>query len=47
MLHGYRHSFIINVETEDFCEDFASDVEKRFDMSNCDVKKIIGLINAR
>ena len=27
-------SFIINIKTEDFYEDIADDVEKRFDTSN-------------
>ena len=27
-------SFIINIKTEDVCEDIANDVEKRFDTSN-------------
>ena len=30
-------SFIINVKTEDFYEDIANDVEKRFDTSNYEV----------
>ena len=29
-------SFIINIKTEDFYEDIADDVEKRFDTSNCE-----------
>ena len=45
-------SFIINIKTEDFYEDIANDVEKRFDTSNHDVrllptgknKKVIGLM---
>ena len=46
-------SFIINVKTEDFDEDIANDVEKRFDTSNYEVnrpvpkgknKKLIGLM---
>ena len=45
-------SFIMNIETEDFCKDIANDVEKRFDTSNyeCDSlptgknKKVIGLM---
>ena len=46
-------SFIINIKTEDFYEDSANDVEKRFDTSNCKVniplpkgknKKVIGLM---
>ena len=46
-------TFIINIKTEDFYEDFANDVEKRFDTSNYEVnrplpkgknKKVIGLM---
>ena len=46
-------SFIINIKTEDFSEDIANDVEKRFDTSNYDVnrplpkgrnKKVVGLM---
>ena len=46
-------SFIINIQTEDFYEDIANDVEKRFDTSNYEVnrplptgknKKVIGLM---
>ena len=46
-------SFIINIKTEDFCEDIAYDVEKRFDTSNYECnrllpkgknKKVIGLM---
>ena len=46
-------SFIINIKTNDFYEDFASDVENRFDISNYEIKrplptgknkKIIGLM---
>ena len=46
-------SFIINIKTEDFYEDTASDVKKRFDISNYEVnrqllkgknKKVIGLM---
>ena len=46
-------SFIINIKTEDFYEDIANDVEKRFDTSNYEVdrplpkgknKNVIGLI---
>ena len=46
-------SFIMNIKTEDFYEDIANDVEKRFDTSNYEVdrplptgknKKVIGLI---
>ena len=45
-------SFIMHIKTEDFYEDIADDVEKRFDTSNCEVdgplskrknKKVIGL----
>ena len=47
------HSFIINIKTNDFYKDIASDVEKRFDISDYEVnrplptgknKKIIGLM---
>ena len=47
------NSFIINIKTNDFYEDIASDVENRFDTSNYEVKrplptgknkKIIGLM---
>ena len=46
-------SFSINIKTEDFYEDIADDVEKRFDTSNYEVnrplstgknKKVIGLM---
>ena len=46
-------SFIMNIKTEDFYEDVANDVEKRFDTSNYEVdrplstgknKKVIGLM---
>ena len=46
-------SFVINTKTEDFYEDIANDVEKRFDTSNYEVnrplpkgknKKVIGLM---
>ena len=46
-------SFIINIKTEDFYEDIANDVEKRFDTSSYEVdrplpkgknKNVIGLI---
>ena len=46
-------SFIINIKTEDFYKDIASDVENRFDTSNYEVnralptrknKKVIGLM---
>ena len=32
-------SFIINIKTEDFYEDIADDVEKRFDRSNYKVNR--------
>ena len=32
-------SFIINIETQDFYEDIAEDVEKRFDTSNYEVSR--------
>ena len=47
------NSFIISIKTEDFYEDIANDVEKRFDTSNYEVnrplptgknKKVIGLM---
>ena len=34
-------SFIINIKTEDFYEDIANDVEKRFDTSNYDVSRLL------
>ena len=46
-------SFILNIKTEDFCENIADDVKKRFDISNYKVnkplptvknKKVIGLM---
>ena len=46
-------SFMMHIKTEDFYEDIANDVEKRFDTSNYDVdrplpigknKKVIGLM---
>ena len=46
-------SFIIDIKTEDFYEDIADDVEKRFDTSNCEInrplptgknEKVIGLV---
>ena len=46
-------SFIMNIKTNDFYEDIASDVENSFDTSNCEVnrplptgknKKVIGLM---
>ena len=33
------NSFIINIKTEDFCEDIANDVEKRFSTSNYEVNR--------
>ena len=32
-------SFIINTKTKDFYEDFANNVEKRFDISNYEVNR--------
>ena len=32
-------SLIFNVETEDFYQDIANDVEKKFDTSNCEVDR--------
>ena len=32
-------SFIINIETEDFYEDIADDIKKRFDTSNYEVNR--------
>ena len=52
MLYGNR-SLTINIKTEDFYEDIANDVEKRFDTSNYEVnrplptgknKNVIGLM---
>ena len=46
-------SFIMNIKTNDFCEDIANDIEKRFDTSNYETnrplpigknKKVIGLM---
>ena len=46
-------SFIMNIKTNDFCEDIANNVENRFDISNYEVnrplpmgknKKVIGLM---
>ena len=46
-------SFMINIKTEDFYEDIANNIEKRFDTSNYEVnrplstgknKKVIGLM---
>ena len=39
MLHGYRQFYHINIKIEDFSEDIASDVEKRFDKSNYEVNR--------
>ena len=36
--------FLMNIKTEDFYEDIAIDVEKRFDTSNYTIKKVIGLM---
>ena len=47
-------NFIINIKAEDFYEDISNDVEKRFDISNYEIKtplpigrnkKLIGLMN--
>ena len=35
------YSFIINIKIEDFYEDIASDVEKRFDKSNYEVNRLL------
>ena len=35
------NSFIINIKIEDFYEDIASDVEKRFDKSNYEVNRLL------
>ena len=49
----YTDSFIIHIKTEDVSEDFADDLEKRFDTSDYEVdrplskgmnKKVIGLM---
>ena len=53
--HLDTDSFIINIKTEDFYEDIANDVEKRFDTSNYETalnrplptgknQKVIGLM---
>ena len=34
LCYMYTDSFIINIKTEDFYKDIASDVERRFDASN-------------
>ena len=34
-------SFIMNIKTEDFYKDIANDVEKRFDTSNYEVKRLL------
>ena len=48
-----KDSFVMNIKTEDFYKDIATDVEKRFDTSNYEVnrplptgknKKVIGLM---
>ena len=53
LCHMDTDSFIMNIKTNDFYEDIASDVENRFDTSNYEVnrplptgknKKIIGLM---
>ena len=53
LCYMYTDSIIINIKTEDFYEDIANDVEKRFDTSNYEVtrllpkgknQKVIGLI---
>ena len=53
MCYTDTDSFIINIKTNDFYEDIASDVENRFDTSNYEVKrplpmgknkKVIGLM---
>ena len=36
-------SFIINIKTNDFYEDIASDVENRFDISNYEVKRPLSM----
>ena len=36
-------SFIINIKTNDFYEDIASDVENRFDTSNYEVKRLLSM----
>ena len=32
-------SFTVHVKTKDICEDIAKDVEKRFDLSNCELER--------
>ena len=53
MCYTDADSFVINIKTEDFYEDIANDVEKRFDKSNYEIdrplptgknKKVIGLM---
>ena len=53
LCYTHMDSFIINIKTNDFYEDIASDVENRFDTSNYEVKrplptgknkKVIGLM---
>ena len=39
LCYMYTDSFIINIKTEDFYEDIADDVEKRFDASNYEVNR--------
>ena len=36
-------SFIMNIKTEDFYKDIANDVEKRFDMSNYEVDRLLSI----
>ena len=49
----YGYGFIMHIKTEDFCEDIAKDVEKKYDTSNYTVerpsqmsmnKKVIGMM---
>ena len=53
LCHMDTDSFLMHIKTEDFYEDIANDVEKRFDISNYEVdrplltgknKKVIGLM---
>ena len=37
----HTDSFIINIKAEDFYEDIANDVEKRFDTSNYEVQCLL------
>ena len=39
------NSFIMHIETEDFCKDIADDVEKRFDTSNYEVNRPLPIGN--